>query len=129
MEASRYAGLRIGRIMIGVYVVSGLTAGIAAFVGSSYYGSASCADATGYELYVIAAAVVGGASLRGGRGSAVNAMLGAILIVLIRQSIRTLHFDQNYEWIIIGCSIIIAVVLDRMNQRLTVRRLAGGLNS
>ena len=129
VEASRYAGLRIGRIMIGVYVVSGLTAGIAAFVGSSYYGSASCADATGYELYVIAAAVVGGASLSGGRGSAVNAMLGAILIVLIRQSIRTLHFDQNYEWIIIGCSIIIAVVLDRMNQRLTVRRLAGGLNN
>lgn len=129
VEASRYAGLRIGRIMIGVYVVSGLTAGIAAFVGSSYYGSASCADATGYELYVIAAAVVGGASLSGGRGSAVNAMLGAILIVLIRQSIRTLHFDQNYEWIIIGCSIIIAVVLDRMNQRMTVRRLAGGLNN
>ena len=129
VEASRYAGLRIGRVMIGVYMVSGLTAGIAAFVGSSYYGSASCADATGYELYVIAAAVVGGASLSGGRGSAVNAMLGAILIVLIRQSIRTLHFDQNYEWIIIGCSIIIAVVLDRMNQRMTVRRLAGGLNN
>jgi ribose transport system permease protein len=124
-EASRYAGLPIHRILIGVYVVSGLTAGIAAFVGSSYYGSASCADATGYELYVIAAAVVGGASLSGGRGSAVNAMLGATLIVLIRQSIRTLHFDQNYEWIIIGCAIVAAVVLDQTNQRLTARRQAG----
>lgn len=123
-EASRYAGLRTGRILVGVYVVSGLTAGVAAFVGSSYYGSASCADATGYELYVIAAAVVGGASLRGGRGSAVNAMLGAILIVLIRQSIRTLRFDQNYEWIIIGCAIIVAVVMDQINQRLTARRLS-----
>ncbi|MBI4551058.1 MAG: ABC transporter permease [Candidatus Latescibacteria bacterium] len=122
-EASRYAGLRLGRILIGVYVVSGLTAGVAAFVGSSYYGSASCADATGYELYVIASAVVGGASLSGGRGSALSAMLGAILIVLIRQSIRTLHFDQNYEWIIIGCAIIVAVVLDQMNQQWTVRRL------
>ena len=125
IEASRYAGLRIGRILIGVYVVSGLTAGLAAFVGSSYYGSASCVDATGYELYVIASAVVGGASLTGGRGSAVNAMLGAMLIVLIRQSIRTLHFDQNYEWIIIGGAIIIAVVLDQLNQRLTANRLAG----
>lgn len=122
-EASRYAGLRLERILIGVYVVSGLTAGVAAFVGSSYYGSASCADATGYELYVIASAVVGGASLSGGRGSALSAMLGAILIVLIRQSIRTLHLDQNYEWIIIGCAIIVAVVLDQMNQRWTVRRL------
>jgi ribose transport system permease protein len=124
MEASRYAGLRISRILTGVYALSGLTAGIAAFIGSSYYGSASCADATGYELYVIAAAVVGGASLRGGRGSAVSAMLGAILIVLIRQSIRTLHFDQNYEWIIIGCAIIIAVVLDQMNRRLSLRRMS-----
>ena len=123
-EAARYAGLRIGRILLGVYTLAGLSAGIAAFVGSSYYGSASCADATGYELYVIASAVVGGASLNGGKGSAVSATLGAILIVLMRQSIRTLHFDQNYESIIIGCAIIIAVVLDQVNARLSAKRLA-----
>ena len=123
-EASRFSGLRLNRIQIGVFVISGLTAGIAAFMGASFYGSASCVDATGYELYVIASAVVGGASLSGGKGSAVNAMLGALLIVLIRQSIRTLHFDQNYEWIIIGCAIIIAVTLDQANARLTARRLA-----
>jgi ribose/xylose/arabinose/galactoside ABC-type transport system permease subunit len=122
-EASRYSGLRIGPILIGVYVLAGLTAGIAALLGVSYYGSASCADATGYELYVIASAVVGGASLSGGKGSALSAMLGAMLIILIRQSIRTLHFDQNYEWIVIGFAIIIAVVLDQINARLTGRRL------
>jgi ribose transport system permease protein len=44
--------------------------------------------------------------------------------VLIRQSIRTLHFDQNYEWIIIGCAIIVAVTLDQANARFTARRLA-----
>jgi ribose transport system permease protein len=123
-EAARYAGLRIGRILLGVYTLAGLTAGLAAFVGVSYYGSASCGDATGYELYVIAAAVVGGASLAGGKGSAVSAMLGAVLIVLIRQSIRTLRFDQNYESIIIGCAIVFAVVLDQINAKLTARRLA-----
>ncbi len=123
-EASRFSGLRLGRIQVGVFVVSGLTAGVAAFMGASFYGSASCVDATGYELYVIASAVVGGASLSGGKGSAVSAMLGALLIVLIRQSIRTLHFDQNYEWIIIGCAIIVAVTLDQANARLTARRLA-----
>ena len=125
-EASRYSGLRLGRILIGVYALSGLTAGIAAFVGISYYGSATCGDATGYELYVIASAVVGGASLSGGKGSAINAMLGAVLIVLIRQAIRQLHFDQNYEWIIIGSAIVIAVVLDQLNTRLTAKRLAKG---
>jgi len=123
-EASRFSGLRLGRIQIGVYILSGASAGLASFLGASFYGSASCVDATGYELYVIASALVGGASLRGGKGSAVNAMLGAILIVLIRQSIRTLHFDQNYEWIIIGCAIIVAVVLDQASTRFAARRLA-----
>ena len=117
IEASRYAGLRIQQILIGVYVISGLTAGISAFMGSSYYGSASSGDAQGYELYVIASAVVGGASLNGGKGSAVGATLGALLIVMIRQSIRTLGLDQNYEWIIIGVAIVVAVVLDRWAAR------------
>jgi len=75
-------------------------------------------------LYVIASAVVGGASLAGGRGSALGATFGALLIVLIRQSIRTLHFDQNYEWIVIGCAIIIAVVIDQWSTRVTARRLS-----
>jgi ribose/xylose/arabinose/galactoside ABC-type transport system permease subunit len=123
-EASRFSGLSLRRIQSSVFVISGLTAGIAAFIGASFYGSASCVDATGYELYVIASAVVGGASLAGGKGSAISAMLGALLIVLIRQSIRTLHFDQNYEWIIIGCATIIAVVLDRASASFTARRLA-----
>ncbi len=122
LEASRYSGLRIGRILVGVYMISGLTAGISAFVGSAYYGSAACADATGYELYVIAAAVVGGASLRGGKGNAVNATLGALLIVLIRQSVTTLQLDQNYEWIIIGCAIIVAVVFDQLNTNFAASR-------
>ena len=123
LEASRYAGLPLNRIQIGVFAVSGLTAGIAAFLGASFYGSTSSGDAQGYELYVIASAVVGGASLLGGRGSALGATLGALLIVLIRQSIRTLHFDQNYEWIVIGCAIIVAVVIDQWSTRLTAHRL------
>jgi ribose/xylose/arabinose/galactoside ABC-type transport system permease subunit len=126
LEASRFAGLPLTRIQVGVFVVSGLTAGFAAFLGASFYGSASSGDAQGYELYVIASAVVGGASLIGGKGSAIGATLGALLIVLIRQSIRTLHFDQNYEWIIIGCAIIIAVVVDQWSTRLAARRLRGG---
>jgi len=51
-------------------------------------------------------------------------MLGALLIVLIRQSIRTLRLDQNYEWIVIGAAIIIAVVLDQGSARMAARRLS-----
>lgn len=122
-EAARYCGLRSNWTLVSVYVISGLTAGIAALIGSAYYGSACCKDGDGYELYVIASAVVGGASLMGGKGSALSAMLGAMLIVLIRQSIRTLHLPQNYEWIIIGCAIIIAVVLDRLSAQMATRRM------
>jgi ribose transport system permease protein len=123
LEASRYAGLPLRRIQLGVFALSGLTAGFAAFLGASFYGSASSADAQGYELYVIASAVVGGASLLGGRGSALGATVGALLIVLIRQSIRTMRFDQNYEWIVVGCAIIGAVVADQWSTRLAARRL------
>ncbi len=123
-EASRYAGLPIVRIQTGVYALNGLLAGLAAFAGCSFYGAASSADASGYELFVIASAVVGGASLLGGKGTALGAMLGGLLIVLIRQGIRTLHFDQNYESIIIGCAVIIAVVLDQASARIAAKRLA-----
>ena len=123
VEASRFAGLPVKRIRLGVFVLSSLTAGAAAFLGASFYGSATSSDANGYELYVIASAVVGGASLTGGKGSALSAMLGALLIVLIRQAIRTLHLDQNYEWIIIGTALIVAVVLDQSGSKLLAKRL------
>jgi ribose/xylose/arabinose/galactoside ABC-type transport system permease subunit len=122
-EASRYSGIAVPRVKLGVYVWSALTAGIASFIGAAFYGSATSSDANGYELYVIASAVVGGASLAGGKGSAISATLGALLIVMIRQAIRTLHLDQNYEWIIIGSAMIIAVVVDQSGTRLLARRL------
>ena len=128
-EASRFSGLRVNRIKLGVFLVSAFAAGVAAFLGASFYGSATSSDANGYELYVIASAVVGGASLTGGKGSALGAMLGAILIVMIRQSIRTLHLDQNYEWIIIGGAMIVAVVLDQGGSKLIARRLAANSNT
>jgi ribose/xylose/arabinose/galactoside ABC-type transport system permease subunit len=124
LEAARYAGLKIGGILTGVYVISGLCAGLAAFVGINFYGAASSNDAQGYELYVIASAVVGGASLSGGKGSAWGALFGALLIIMIRTAIRMLKLDQNYEWIIIGVAIIIAVVLDRLGSRIAEKSLA-----
>ena len=120
-EASRYAGVPVERTTALVYAVSGLAAGTAAFIGTGYYGSAACIDASGYELYVVAAAVVGGASLSGGKGSAVSATLGALLIILFRQAIRTLRLDANYEWIVIGAAIIIAVLIDRIRSDYTGR--------
>src|SRR5579862_9738064 len=123
-QACRYSVIRVNRVQIGVFLISGLSAGIAAFIGSSFYGAASCADASGYELKVIASAVVGGASLTGGKGTALGAMLGALVVMLISQAITYLHLDRNYESIIIGSAVVIAVLIDQWSRKLSQRRLA-----
>ena len=120
--ASRFSGIRTGRVKLGVFAVSGLAAGIAALLSLGYYGSATSADGSGYELNVIAAAVVGGASLTGGRGTALGALLGALIIQLISSGIVILGIDQNYSQIIIGAVVILAVLLDQTNRWLSSRR-------
>ncbi|HEU5077824.1 MAG TPA: ABC transporter permease [Opitutaceae bacterium] len=121
--AARFSGIRIERVKLGVYVISGLTAGIAALLSLGYYGAASSGDGQGYELNVIAAAVVGGASLTGGRGTALGVVLGALVIQMISSGILILGIDQNYSQIIIGSVVIAAVVLDNFNNWLARRRL------
>jgi ribose transport system permease protein len=121
--ASRFSGIRVERVKLGVYLISGVAAGIAALIALGYYGSASSGDGQGYELSVIAAAVVGGASLTGGKGTALGAVLGAVIIQMISSGIVILGIDQNYSRVIIGAVIIIAVVLDKVNGILAKRRL------
>jgi ribose/xylose/arabinose/galactoside ABC-type transport system permease subunit len=110
--AAKFSGIQVKRVKLGVYVLSGLTAGIAAFLSLGYYGSATSGDGQGYELNVIAAAVVGGASLAGGKGTALGALLGALIIQMISSGIVTLGIDQNYSQIIIGTFVIAAVVFE-----------------
>ena len=121
--ASRYSGIRVGWVRLSVFVISGLTAGLAALLSLGYYGGASSGDGQGYELNVIAAAVVGGASLSGGKGTALGALLGALVIQMISSGIVILGIDQNYSQIIIGSVVIFAVVLDQVNAWLSRRRL------
>jgi ribose transport system permease protein len=121
--AARFSGIRVERVKLGVYVISGLSAGIAALLSLGYYGAATSGDGQGYELNVIAAAVVGGASLTGGRGTALGVVLGALVIQMISSGIVILGIDQNYSQIIIGAVVIAAVVLDNLNNWLTRRRL------
>ncbi len=122
--AARFSGIRIGRVKLGVYLLSGLSAGVAALLSLGYYGAATSGDGQGYELNVIAAAVVGGASLAGGRGSAVGVVLGALIIQMIASGIVLLSIDQNYSQIIIGTVVIAAVALDNFNTWLGRRRLS-----
>jgi ribose/xylose/arabinose/galactoside ABC-type transport system permease subunit len=133
-EAARFSGLQVGWIKIRVYVLSGLAAGMAGMVSTGYFGSANTATGEGYELTVIAAAVVGGASLTGGRGTAVGAVLGALIIKLIENGIYILRkidlgftvipLSKEYTKIIIGIAIIVAVAVDRLSEYLRGRKMA-----
>jgi ribose transport system permease protein len=116
--AAKYAGVPVGRTKVLVFTLSGLLAGLSAALALGHYGSASSADGTGYELDVIAAAVIGGASLSGGRGSALGAILGAIIIQLINNGFEALQIDSQYKQIVIGLAIVLAVLIDQTKQRL-----------
>ncbi|MCG3138067.1 MAG: Ribose import permease protein RbsC [Phycisphaerae bacterium] len=121
--ASRFSGIRVNRIKILVFTIAGLVGGIAAVIMLGYYGAASSDVGTGYELRVIAASVIGGASLTGGKGTALGALLGALIIQMIDNGIVIFGIDQNYSRIIIGSVIVVAVVLDRFSQSVSRRRL------
>lgn len=123
-QAAQFSGIRVKKVKLKVFIFSGLTAGVAALLAIGYYGSATSGDGQGYELDVIAAAVVGGASLSGGRGSALGALLGALIIKMIDNGIVILGIDQNYSRIIIGAAVIIAVVLDQFGGWWARRRMA-----
>ncbi len=120
--AARYAGVPVGRVKIVMFTLCGALAGLSGAMLLGYYGAGSSDAGKGYELSVIAAAVVGGSSLSGGRGSAIGAVLGAIVIQLIDNSILMLDINQNYKEIVIGLAIVAAVVVDQAKQRMSARR-------
>jgi ribose/xylose/arabinose/galactoside ABC-type transport system permease subunit len=116
--AARYAGVPVGRVKIVMFTLMGMLAGLSAAVYLGYLGAASSDAGQGYELSVIAAAVIGGASLSGGRGSALGAVLGAVLIQLINNAMIILDIDTNYTNIVMGAAIVVAVVMDQAKSRL-----------
>lgn len=115
--AAKYAGIPVGRVKFIVYTLLGLLAGLSAAVYLGYLGAAEPNAGMTYELKVIAATVIGGASLMGGRGSALGAVLGAIVIQLIDNGMIILGVDQSYNQIVMGVAIIIAVVIDQAKTR------------
>jgi ribose/xylose/arabinose/galactoside ABC-type transport system permease subunit len=121
-EAARFSGLRVNTIKLRTYALSGLCAGLAGLVSLGRFGTASTSTGTGYELTVIAAAVVGGASLAGGKGTALGALLGTLIIALIENGILILRLAQEYRLIIIGLAIVVAVALERLSTHLRARR-------
>ena len=116
-QAARLSGIPVRRVVFLVYVVAGLCAGIAGIIVSARLESAVPDLGTGYELNAIAAIVLGGTSLMGGRGSLLGTLVGALFIAVLSNGMTLLNVQSFYQQIIMGAVILLAVFVDRVRRR------------
>jgi len=113
-SAGRLTGVRVDRVKIQVYIICALAAGANGIIISGWLGSAPANLATAYELTIIAAAVIGGANLAGGIGGAAGAIIGCILIEVIRNGLVLARVDPYWQQALVGVIIVAAVLVDRL---------------
>ena len=111
-EAARRTGIPVNKVLISVYVLSGLMAGMAGIITAGRLNAGSPTFGELAELDSIAAVVIGGASFLGGRGNVLNALVGALMIGVIRNGMNLLAVDAFFQLIVIGVVIVIAVEAD-----------------
>jgi ribose/xylose/arabinose/galactoside ABC-type transport system permease subunit len=118
-EAAFHAGVNVDRNLIYIYTFTGLLVGIAAMIATSRTVSAQPTAGIALELDIIAAVVIGGASLAGGRGTITGTIIGALLISVLRNGCTLLGISTHIQLIVIGMIIILAVAVDQLAQTKT----------
>jgi ribose transport system permease protein len=116
-EAAKLAGVRIKRVITSVYVIAGACAGLAGVIFSARVISAQPTAGTGYELDAIAAVVLGGTSLAGGRGRIVGTLIGSIILGVLSTGLILMNVQFFTQLLIKGIVIILAVAIDSLKQR------------
>lgn len=117
MEAARLSGIRVRMILFLVYTVCGMLAGLGGVVMASQLKSGAPTYGLSYELYVIAAVVVGGTSLSGGEGRILGTLIGAFVIGVIQNGMNLTNVESYTQKVILGLVILGAVLLDRLKQQ------------
>jgi ribose/xylose/arabinose/galactoside ABC-type transport system permease subunit len=112
-NAARLSGVRVDLVKVAVYGVSGLFVGIAAILLTAQLTSAQPTMGVGLELSAIAAVAVGGTPLAGGRGDVLGTLLGVLLLALIGNSLNLLSIASNWQYVLQGAVIIVAVMAQR----------------
>ena len=118
-KAAEQTGISVVRVKIEVYVICALAAGLQGIIISGWLGSAPANMATSYELNVIAAAVIGGANLAGGIGGPLGAIVGCVLLEVIRNGLVLAQVNSYWQQTLVGVIIIAAVLVDRLRSRLS----------
>jgi len=117
-ETARLSGIRTRLIKLVVYTASGMLAAVAAVIHCSRLTAADPNAGAGYELQAIAAVVIGGTSLMGGRGSVVNTFFGVVIIAVLESGLVQIGAQEPIKRLVTGCVIVIAVVVDYYRHRL-----------
>ena len=117
-KAAELTGISVVRVKIEVYVLCALAAGLQGIIISGWLGSAPANMATSYELNVIAAAVIGGANLAGGIGGPLGAIVGCVLLEVIRNGLVLAQVNSYWQQTLVGVIIILAVLVDRIRSRM-----------
>jgi ribose transport system permease protein len=115
-EAARLCGIRVGRVQTVTFVLSGLCTGLAGLVYWCRNGLGDPLAGDGYELYAIAAVIVGGTSLSGGRGSVMGTLLGALIMGVLQNGLNILLVQPHWQYIIIGLVLTVTVLVDRLKR-------------
>jgi ribose transport system permease protein len=114
-EAARYSGINTANVISGAYVISGSLAALAAILIAFYTNSISpSSHGNFYELYAIAAAVLGGCSLRGGEGSIAGILIGTALLQVLRNLVNLLDIPGSLDFAVMGAVILIGVIADQI---------------
>ncbi|MBO2450982.1 substrate-binding domain-containing protein [Actinomadura barringtoniae] len=116
-EAARLSGIKVSRQKLVTYALSGAFAAVAGIVLASRLASAQPQAASGYELDAIAAVVIGGASLSGGKGKAFGTLIGALILAVLRNGLNLLSVNAFWQQVVIGVVIALAVLLDTLRRR------------
>jgi ribose/xylose/arabinose/galactoside ABC-type transport system permease subunit len=116
VEAARLAGIDTNRILMQVYVISGVLASLSGILLASRVNSGQPNSGLMYELDVIAAVVVGGTSLFGGRGTVIGTLIGSLLIGVLRNGLNLLNVESYVQQVIVGVVILLAVMMDRLRK-------------
>ena len=116
-EAARLCGVAVKRVKMLNYALCGLSSSVAGVILAGRLGSAQPSVGMGYELIAIAATVIGGTSLVGGRGTIIGTLLGALILGVVRNSLNLIGVSPFYQTVITGCIVIIAVLMDTLKKR------------